>query len=156
MTPRETEARLREAVERARPRLQVIDDEAASRPRAEGDWSPKQVIGHLVDSASNNHQRFVRAQFTDDLVFPPYDGDRWVELQRYADAEWRELVTLWRGFNLHLARVIELVPDDVASKARARHNLDQIAFRPVPPEATLAFFMNDYVDHLEHHLGQIP
>jgi hypothetical protein len=150
-------ARLVDAVERATPRLLALSDDAAGTPPAPGKWSPKQVIGHLIDSASNNHGRFVRAQLADDLVFPGYEQERWVEAQHYDDAAWGELVALWRGFNLHIARVMASTPDEVARRPRAKHNLDAIAFRTVPRDepATLAYFMDDYVDHLEHHLAQI-
>ena len=152
-----TAARLRQAVERATPRLLALGDAAASVPPAPGKWSPKEVIGHLIDSASNNHGRFVRAQFTEDLVFPGYQQEQWVAAQHYAGAPWEELVALWRGFTLHIARVMENAPETVRRAARANHNLEQIAFRILPPgeSATLEYFMADYVDHLEHHLAQI-
>ncbi len=151
------EERLRAAIANAFPRLAAISDADAAKPRAPGKWSPTQVIGHLIDSASNNHQRFVRANFTDDLIFPGYDQERWVTLGQYADAPWESLVTLWREFNLQIARVMEATPTSVRDAPRARHNLHQLAWRTVAEDqpATLAYFMSDYVDHLEHHLGQI-
>ena len=152
------EAELRAAVEAATPRLLAIPDAEASKPPAPGKWSPKQVIGHLIDSASNNHQRFVRVRFMDDLVFAGYEQESWVAAQGYQGAPWAELVGLWRLFNLHLARVIENLPAPVRERPRARHNLDELAWRPVPKEtpATLEYFMRDYVGHLKHHLAQIP
>jgi uncharacterized damage-inducible protein DinB len=149
--------RLAASVERALPRLRAISDAEASAPPAEGKWSPKEVLGHLIDSASNNHGRFVRARWAEDLVFPGYEQEKWVAAQRYADAAWEDLIALWRGFNLHIARVMGNVPEEVAHRPRGTHNLDQIAWRTVPRHqpVTLDYFMNDYVDHLEHHLGQI-
>lgn len=157
--------RLRDAVDRATSMLTVMSDAEARQPWKEGaapvgavnGWSRKQVLGHLVDSASNNHGRFMRAQFTNELVFPGYEQERWVEVQRYADAPWAPLIALWREFNLHLARVIENTPAEVARAPRAKHNLHQIAWRAVAEDqpATLDDFMRDYIDHMEHHLAQL-
>jgi hypothetical protein len=152
-----TADRLRTAVEAAYPRLASISDSAAATPPAPDKWSPKQVIGHLIDSASNNHQRFVRANFVDDLIFPGYDQEKWVLLGHYAEAPWISLITLWREFNLQIARVMDSTPASVRDTPRQRHNLHQLAWRGVPEDqpATLGYFMGDYVDHLENHLCQI-
>jgi DinB family protein len=98
-------------IETATPSLHAISDETSSQRPAPGKWSPREIIGHLIDSASNNHQRFVRAQLQDDLVFPGYEQDAWVAVQRYQQAPWRELVELWAGFNRHIARVMEKAPE---------------------------------------------
>ena len=150
-------SRLQNAIDASTKRLLNASDDRASVAPAPGKWSAKQIIGHLVDSASNNHQRFVRARFTTDLVFPGYEQDKWVNAQDYAGADWRSLVTLWREFNLHLARVIERTPESVANTPRSTHNLDKLAFKghEAAHPATLGWFMDDYVDHLEHHLRQV-
>ncbi|MFN8666890.1 MAG: DinB family protein [Gemmatimonadaceae bacterium] len=152
-----TSQRLSLAIGAAEPRLRAISDAQASIRPAPGKWSPKEILGHLVDSASNNHQRFVRATWQPHLVFDGYAQDGWVELQRYQDASWDELITLWASFNRHLSRVMASVPEDVRTKVHAEHNLDRVAFRApaTPQDATLAYFMADYVDHLEHHLRQV-
>jgi DinB superfamily len=67
-------------VDRGAAELLKMTDDTASRPRGPGKWSPKQLVGHLIDSAVNNHARFVRAQLQDDLVFPGYDQDGWVRV----------------------------------------------------------------------------
>lgn len=151
------ETELRDAVSAITPRLLAISDADSAKPPSPGKWSPREVLGHLIDSASNNHGRFVRAQFTDDLVFPGYRQEAWVTAQRYRDAPWRELVELWSLLNLHLARVIEAAPASARQKARARHNLHEIAWTAVAEDqpATLEYFMRDYVGHLEHHVAQI-
>jgi hypothetical protein len=134
-----------------------MTDAAASVPRAPGKWSPKEIIGHLIDSAANNHARFVRAQSTDHLVCEGYDQDAWVQLQRYQERPWTNLVQLWRDYNLHLAAVMASADRHAVERPRTRHNLARVAFAPISPDqpATLGYFMRDYVDHLEHHLRQI-
>ena len=150
-------AGLRAAVDRATPALRRMGDEESRRPLRPGKWCAREVIGHLIDSASNNHQRFVRAQFKDDLLFDGYEQDAWVSLQRYSEAPWSELIDLWRYFNLHIAHIMQVASKDERLRKRARHNLDQLAWKPIPREepATLDYFMSDYVEHLEHHLAQI-
>jgi len=92
-----------------------------------------------------------------DLVFAGYDQDEWVELQRYQEVPWRELLDLWSAYNRHLVRVIAAVPEAVRRKVHTRHTLDQVAFQTEQAVATptLEFFMLDYVAHLEHHLRQV-
>lgn len=149
--------RLRALVEECAPRLLSLDEEATGSRLAPGKWSAREIIGHLIDSASNNHQRFVRSQLQGTLVFPTYEQERWVSLQHYHEAPWGELVDLWRAFNLHLARVMEAVPEEVRLKEMTEHNLDAIAWQTVPSDrsATLDHLMEDYVGHLEHHLVQV-
>ena len=149
---------LRLTVNDASQRLGAIPDGKASQPVAPGKWSPKEIVGHLIDSASNNHGRFVRAQLTDDLFFPGYEQDEWVRVQQYSRAKWTDLIALWRGFNYHIANVVEHIPSDIASRQRTHHNLDQIAWKAVATDqpVTLEYFVRDYVAHLKHHLSQIP
>ncbi|GLC24701.1 DinB family protein [Roseisolibacter agri] len=150
-------ARLRAVIDAAEPRLLALDAAATARRPAPGAWSPREIVGHLIDSASHNHQRFVRARWQDDLVFDGYAQDAWVDAQRYVDADWRELVALWALYNRHVARVMSATPDAVRTREHARHALDRIAWRTVPADrpATLDYFMADYVGHLEHHLRQV-
>ena len=144
-------------VEEAAARLLSLTDAEASAPPAAGKWSAKEVIGHLVDSASNNHQRFVRAQLKEDLVFEGYAQEDWVRVQAYGDEPWPHLVNLWKFYNLHLAHVIERAPERERLRPRREHNLHEIGWAPVAREepATLEHLMRDYVGHLKSHLRQI-
>lgn len=144
-------------IETAAERLRgLTEDEAQERP-APGAWSAKETVGHLIDSAANNHQRFVRAQFRDDLDFPGYVQDEWLAAQHYQEASWPRLVELWRLYNLHLLHVISRIPANELSRPRRSHSLDKIAFRLVDQNeaATLEYLIRDYMEHLEHHLNQI-
>ena len=150
-------ADFRETIVGATARLRNITPEESRRKVAADSWAPIEILGHLVDSATNNHQRFVRAQFTDDLVFPGYEQDNWVNSQKYLQASWPDLVQFWSAYNLHLQFVASVVPADVLTKPRSKHTLDQIAFNMVPQSepATLEYLIRDYVVHLQHHLNQI-
>ena len=141
----------------ATARLRDITSEDSRREAVADGWAPIEILGHLVDSATNNHQRFVRAQFTDDLVFPGYEQDHWVSAQKYRDESWSDLIQLWSSYNLHLVHLVSVIPADVLTKSREKHTLDQIAFELVPQNepATLEYLIRDYVDHLRHHLDQI-
>lgn len=146
-------ATVRSAAERL---SRVSDTDAAHRPSSDT-WSVKEVIGHLIDSATNNHQRFVRAAWQDDLVFGGYDQNAWVAAQQYQQAPWPALLTLWSAYNEHLARVMRATPEAVRTRLHRRHNLDELAWQPVPREraTSLDYLMRDYVGHLQHHLRQI-
>ncbi|QQR88355.1 MAG: DinB family protein [Flavobacteriales bacterium] len=112
---------LRHAIGSALPRLRAFTEERASRAPAPGKWCPKEIIGHLLDSANNNLGRFVRLQAVDHLRFEPYDQNEWVRASGYAEADWLELIELWARFNLHLARVMDRVPEAIALKPRKDH-----------------------------------
>jgi hypothetical protein len=137
--------------------LSGLSDGEVSRRPAPGKWSTKEIVGHLIDSAANNHGRFVRAQFEEDLVCSGYAQEAWVSAQGYQEAPWPALVGLWREYNLHLAHVIERMPDAARLRPRGRHNLHEVAWQPPPAgtPVTLDYFMRDYVAHLHHHLRQI-
>jgi hypothetical protein len=150
-------ADFRTTIESATEQLLAMPEEQALVRKSEGKWSSKQIVGHLIDSAANNHQRFVRAQFTDDLVFPGYEQEAWVEAQRYNDEPWTQLVQLWRLYNLHLWHVMSAIPEAVRTRSRRSHTLDRVAWQTVAESepATLEYFMRDYVAHLQHHLDQV-
>lgn len=147
----------RRTVEESSVRLLSMTEEESGAPLGEGKWSAKETIGHLIDSASNNHQRFVRGQFSDDLVFDGYEQEEWIRAQSYNEEQWPLIVGLWRHYNLHLAHVMASAPEAARTRKRARHNYHQIGFAPVSQgePSTLEHLMTDYIDHLKSHLRQI-
>ncbi|MGH9901194.1 MAG: DinB family protein [Pyrinomonadaceae bacterium] len=147
----------RRTIEATAERLLRIPEAESQLPKAEGKWSAKEIIGHLIDSAANNHQRFVRAQLADDLVFSGYDQEAWVRVQHYDREPWHLLIGLWKSYNLHLLHVMSCAPADVREKLRTTHNLDLIAWQTVSKDeaVTLEYFMRDYIEHLKNHLTQI-
>ena len=137
---------LRQSVDDALPALRAMSLSDVSQSASPEKWSSQQIIGHLIDSASNNHQRFVRAQEGDPLVFPRYEQEHWVRCQQYDKSTWDSLLTLWHSYNHHVAHVIEHIPEE--------HRNVQVLIGAYPP-ATLGFLAHDYVVHLRHHLTQI-
>jgi hypothetical protein len=145
-----------QTIQEATARLREISAEE-SRKSGGGEWSKREILGHLIDSAANNHQRFVRAQFKDDLVFPGYEQEQWVSSQKYSDEPWPYLIELWCAYNRHLLHVVSVIPEHVLTQQRDKHSLDQIAFKTIAQNApaTLEYLIRDYLDHLQHHLDPI-
>ena len=142
----ELSEKLLSLVEAAEPRLREISETESTESILPGGWSRKQVIGHLIDSASNNHQRFVRAALQTSLDFPGYDQGGSVRVQAVQDADWQLLVALWAAYNRYLAHVIARLP---ASK------LETVCRIGSGDAVTLEFLAKDYLTHLGHHLGQL-
>jgi len=128
------------------PMMRELNDaEIAIRPRPKK-WARKEVLGHLIDSASNNHQKFVRMMAQPHLNFVGYKQDDWVDLQNYAAADWRQMIGLWESYNQLIAYLIETVKPEHLS-----HTINVEDAGPF----TLEFIMPDYVEHMKHHLRQI-
>lgn len=137
---------LARTIEQAAVELRAIDEATAASKPASGAWSIKEILGHLVDSAANNHQRFVRAQQVEALSFPGYEQMVWVGVQDYQHEPWSDLVALWALYNRHLAHVIRRIPDAAVSVPCSIGTGDTVS---------LGFIAEDYVVHLRHHLTQI-
>ena len=137
---------LRQLVERVLPELGEISDDKAALESEPGKWTRKEVLGHLIDSACNNQQKFVRTMDEDGLEFPGYKQDFWIASQKYNSANWSGLLALWHAYNLHIAHIIEHVDPKLLSNSVTID--DHGTF-------TLEFIMKDYLDHMKHHLLQI-
>lgn len=137
---------LSHTIESAYAQLTQISETASAQFPAPGKWSKKQIIGHLIDSASNNHQRFVRVQHTNDLQMPRYAQEEWVASQSYQDESWSELLAFWKSYNQHLLHVMKNIPAE-----KLVHTVRIGELEPV----TLGFLIEDYVKHMQQHLRQI-
>jgi hypothetical protein len=142
----QTSVRLNRIVEETEPRLSAITEPESVTRSGAGKWSRKEVLGHLIDSASNNHQRFVRAQLDGALNFPAYAQEGWNRAQQYQSEPWANLVRLWSSYNRHLAHVMAAIPADAGPNKCVIGSGEPI---------TLEFLVTDYVRHLEHHLEQV-
>ena len=125
--------------------LKSISELRFSIKPSSGKWSKKEILGHLIDSATNNHQRFIRAQFENKpAIF--YDQDNWVHYNHYNELPARQLIRFWTIYNKHLIEVIKRIPEESLLNQCKMKNGKNV---------TLDFLINDYVAHLEHHLRQI-
>jgi hypothetical protein len=139
---------IEQAANSAAERWRALPDQILTFRPSEDAWSIKETTGHLIDSASNNHQRFVRLQLAERLTFPDYeqDNNHWVRIQQYQDRTWEDLLGLWHHFNIQLAHLIRSVDPACLSHVWE-----------VDPKTSLTLFdlMTDYLRHLEVHLDQI-
>jgi hypothetical protein len=128
------------------PRLSAIGETDASSVPGPGKWSKKQELGHLIDSAVNNHIRFVRLQLENRLELPGYQQEEWIRVERYQDRLWQEIVATWEIFNRNIAWIIRHVD------TRCLRNLWR---SPEGTDVDLEFVIRDYVVHLRHHLDHV-
>ncbi len=138
--------KLLSVIDSAEPKLRAVAAAESVKPILSGGWSRKQVLAHLIDSASNNHQRFVRASLQPSLEFPGYDQDGNIRVQEPQEVDWLLLVALWASYNRYLAHLIARLP---ASK------LETVCRIGSNQPVTLSFIAEDYVVHLLHHLRQL-
>ncbi|MBC7913560.1 MAG: DinB family protein [Pyrinomonadaceae bacterium] len=125
-------------------KLRKLSPEQLSLKPSPEKWSKKQLLGHLIDSATNNHQRFVRAQFETPVVY--YEQDLWVNLQHYQEEDIETIISLWEVYNRHLAYIIKHIPNKDLIKSTIGRDAKMY---------TLKFIVKDYLSHLEYHLEQI-
>lgn len=146
-TPQAISAALHTAIDDALPLfLRANEARTTERPRPDK-WCAREILGHLVDSACNNHRRFIIGQSPANSKFDGYDGDAWVSLQRYHEVPWPELVALWSAYNRHLAHVMSRTAPEAANNSALSPDGSK--------QVTVRWLMEDYVHHLQHHVDQI-
>lgn len=146
MTPAAIAANLDAAIREGMALFKGVDEQRTLiRPRPAA-WCAREILGHLVDSACNNHRRFIIGRGSPPIVFHGYDGDDWVERQRYVERRFSDIASLWAAYNQHLVHVIASTPSEA---------LPASGDGPEGGVVTLGFLMEDYVVHLRHHLDQL-
>ena len=144
--PHELALFLEKAVNEEFAHLQKISERDAGVKPSPGKWSQKEELGHLIDSATNNHVRFVRASAEPNFRGPGYEQDVWVSTHGYHEMPWADLLDFWKRYNLFLARLVRRLPESSMSR-RCIVGESQ----PV----TLRFLIEDYILHMQHHLDHI-
>jgi len=137
---------LQELIDRLPARLKALASARVERKPAPDAWSPKEELGHLLDSAANNHQRIVRTQLEEHPAMPNYDGDAWVALHQYQRRDWQSLIERWVVLNSQLMAAAEAVPDSAWTRTLAIADSGPL---------TLQFVFDDYVEHMLGHLRHI-
>jgi len=137
---------LTQTIERELPNLRALDEQRASVPRGPGKWSPKEELGHLIDSAANNHMRFARGAMQPEVRDPGYAQEDWVRLHGYSGMQWNNIVNLWFEYNSFLARLVGRIGPD---------RMTILCFIAGNEPVTLGFVIEDYIMHMQHHLDQL-
>ena len=138
---------LRRTIESELPNLRVLDSDRVSvHPKGPASWSPKQELGHLIDSAANNHIRFVRTALEAEYQGASYKQEQWVNIHGYREMPWDFLVTFWFQFNTLLAALVERVPPEKLAALCTIGDGEPVS---------LGFVIEDYVRHMQHHLDHI-
>jgi len=137
---------LRRLLDEVPSRLEALPDSLVNRKPSPAKWSPKEHLGHLLDSAANNYQRLLRTQLEDSPAMPGYDRDHWVDLQGYQQRDWLELVASWRVLNRQVLGAVEGTPEAAWQRTCTIAGCSTVS---------LQFIFEDYVDHLLHHLKHI-
>lgn len=137
--------RLQIIIDKAFEQFQEIDEAAFSLKPSPEKWSKKEILGHLIDSAANNHHRFIRSQF-EEIVIVSYNQNEWNQYNHYNELSSVHLLNFWKTYNQHLVEIIKRISNTNLNKTLKTAKGDEIS---------LSFLVEDYIDHLEHHLSQI-
>ncbi len=143
--PHDLSLLLRQTIDREIAELRAVAEAHAASAPAPGKWSPKQELGHLIDSAANNHMRIAVASIEGAFEGAGYTQDGWVAAHGYQEMAWSEIVELWYRYNLLLTHLVEGVPEThLENRCVVGGNA-----------MTLRFVITDYVRHLRHHVDHV-
>ena len=132
-------------------RLLSLPEEVIGNRRNIQNRTIKQIVGHMVDSASNNTHRIIHLQYNmSPLIYPDYanlgNNDRWISIQNYQNENWENLVQLWKYSNLHIAHVIDNVNPE---------KLNNEWISALQQQVSLKAMILDYLSHFKLHLNEI-
>jgi hypothetical protein len=144
--PTQTARDFRTDIEKLRAALLALQPALADVPWRDGGWTRKQIVGHLLDSAANNRQRFVRAAIDGLYAGPGYEQDAWVAAHGYSDAPWETLLRWWQAEHEILMAAVDRIPEE-----RLEASCQVADDAPV----TLRFLIEDYVRHQQGHFRQL-
>lgn len=144
--PQQLACSIQEVLDRETEHLRSVTEPEAGKKDRPDAWSKKEELGHLIDSATNNHVRFVRASIEPSFSGPGYQQDAWVSLHRYNEMPWSEILGFWRSYNSFLAGLVNRIPEE-------RLGTRCVVGNSAP--VSLQFLIEDYVLHMQHHLDHI-
>jgi hypothetical protein len=144
--PTELAQRFRSELAGLRATLYAFPPSMADAAWRSGAWTRKQIVGHLLDSAANNRQRFVRAAIQGEYAGPKYAQDAWVAAHGYQSQDWHTLLRWWETEHEILAAIVDRIPDE---------RLDSSCIVGDNAPVTLRFLIEDYLAHQHHHFGQM-
>lgn len=129
-------------------KLGLLPDEVLIEKRNTQNRTIKEIIGHLIDSASNNHQRIIRLQYNPTLEFPDYrqDNEIWIHLQSYQTGNWQNLLDLWKFYNYHLVHVFQNINPEYLSNTWTDFEGTVVSLEEM---------VTGYLFHINLHLGEI-
>ena len=133
------------------PKLASLPDETITNRRNSQNRTIKQILGHLIDSTSNNTHRIVHLQYqSSPFTFPNYatfgNNDRWIAIQDYQNEDWTTLIQLWKFSLLHFCHLIKNVNDD---------KLQNEWISGPDKTLTLKSMILEFPRHLKLHISEI-
>lgn len=138
---------IQKLVDQAMIDFESITEEAWNDKPQPSKWSKKELLGHLIDSATNNIRRLIIGQYEQGVKIV-YHQDEWVLYQNYQETAIADVKMLWKLLNNQISRVIENIPEE-----KLQNNCD--TGKGKTELHTLSYFIEDYVMHLKYHLNQI-
>jgi len=144
---RDLSAALELLIQNELPELERLSEARTEvRPAGDSSWSPKEELGHLIDSAANNHMRFVRALIESEMRCDTYAQNEWVAAHRYREMPWPAIVEFWYRYNKFMVALLSRVPEN---------KLQTLCFVGGGGGVSLEFLVSDYVLHMRHHIDHL-